>query len=198
MNIHQFNKLLKKNDANIIELGAGNKRQFSNSITIDIVNCDGVDVVVDVNKGLKFISDNSIDEIYASHFIEHVENIDLLMSEVFRVLKKGGIINLVVPHFSNPHYYSDYTHKYQFGLYSFSYFSKSKYFKREVPTYYNDINFEIEIIKIMFGSRFKALHVFRVIYSIIFNVNKIMQEIYEECFCYIFPATEIQVVLKKK
>jgi predicted SAM-dependent methyltransferase len=44
-------------------------------------------------------SDSSIDYAYTSHFLEHLtlEEAQRLMKEVFRVLKPGGIIRIVVP-----------------------------------------------------------------------------------------------------
>lgn len=43
--------------------------------------------------------DNTVDAIYCSHVIEHIENIHIekLFRECFRVLKKGGIIRITCP-----------------------------------------------------------------------------------------------------
>lgn len=52
----------------------------------------------DVRKGLPF-SNNSVDFIYCSHFIEHVERGEAIeiLRECHRALKVGGIVRLVVP-----------------------------------------------------------------------------------------------------
>jgi SAM-dependent methyltransferase len=52
----------------------------------------------DVRKSLPF-SDNSVDFVYCSHFIEHVEREEAIeiLKECHRILKLGGIIRLVVP-----------------------------------------------------------------------------------------------------
>jgi predicted SAM-dependent methyltransferase len=52
----------------------------------------------DLTKGLPFESD-SIDYIYSSHLLEHLERSDSekFLAECHRVLKKGGIFRLVVP-----------------------------------------------------------------------------------------------------
>lgn len=127
----------------VIELGCGRQKQIKNAITIDIIDLPHIDIIADLNKGLWFLPDNSVDEIYSFHFLEHVENFELFMKEIYRVLKKGGKKIGTVPHFSNPYFYSDYTHHNFFGLYTFSYFSKTKYFKREVPSFYNSTDFKI-------------------------------------------------------
>lgn len=55
-------------------------------------------MVRDVRKKLPF-DDESIDFIYSSHLIEHLrkDEAEKVLRECFRVLKKGGLIRLVVP-----------------------------------------------------------------------------------------------------
>ena len=108
-----------------IDLGCGpNKKEGYKGV--DILPLQGVDFVVDLEKGLSFLKDNEVDEYYSAHFLEHVVNLDFLLSEIHRTLKPGGICEIRVPHFSNPFYYSDYTHKRFFGLYSFDYFTENR------------------------------------------------------------------------
>jgi len=185
------------NKLNILELGCGRTRKFQDSITIDIVDLDTIDVVADLNKGLSFIPDNSIDKIYSFHFLEHVDNIEFLMYEIYRVLKPGGKKIGTVPHFSNPHYYSDYTHKKFFGLYTFSYFSKSSPFKRDVPKFYNSLDFKIIEIKLIFGSYTRYRSYLKRIFQFLVNFNVSFQEFYEENLSYLIPASEIYFVLEK-
>ena len=47
------------------------------------------------------LKNNSVDFVYSSHFIEHLENEDLndLLNEIFRVLKPGGIFRVSTPNF---------------------------------------------------------------------------------------------------
>ena len=51
-----------------------------------------------VTKGLNY-SDNSVDKIYSSHFLEHLDRKhgEFVIRECFRVLGKRGIFRLVVP-----------------------------------------------------------------------------------------------------
>lgn len=188
---------LNKDKINILELGCGPSRKFKNSITIDIVDLEAVDVIVDIEKGLEFIPDNTIDEIYSYHFLEHIENFEFLMKEIYRVLKKGGRKIGTVPHFSNPHFYSDYTHKSFFGLYTFFYMSKSSELTRKVPMFYNDLDFKVIDIRFNFYSAFIFRNYLRKIYSRIFNLNYYLKEYYEENLCYLFPANEISFILEK-
>ena len=57
-----------------------------------------VDIVRDIRLGLPF-DDSSVDEILASHVLEHLDSDELMnvMQECYRVLKPGCPINIVVP-----------------------------------------------------------------------------------------------------
>jgi SAM-dependent methyltransferase len=54
--------------------------------------------IVDLRKPLPF-ADGTIDYVYSSHFLEHlsVDDARRLLREVFRVLKRGGLMRIVVP-----------------------------------------------------------------------------------------------------
>lgn len=200
MNIIDRNNILpklKNRQKVILELGCGQQKQIPDAIAIDIIDLPHIDIVADLNKGFKFLPDNSVDEIYSFHFMEHIDNLEFFIEEVYRILKPGGKKIGKVPHFSNPYFYSDYTHHHFFGLYTFSYFCKDKYFKRGVPNFYNRINFKINKIKIHFKSPFFVRNLIRNVWTIIFNSSKYMQELYEGSLCYIFPAYEIEFEIEK-
>lgn len=182
-----------------IELGCGPNKKHENAIGIDILDYDGVDIVGDIFEILQEIPDNSVTSYYSYHFFEHIQEIDILISEIYRTLSVNGTILIVVPHFSNPFFYSDLTHKVFFGLYSFSYCSNNE-FKRKVPNYQNKILFEQESVRLIFKSyppRY-IRHTIKKLFGFIFNINKYMQELYEENFVYIIPCYEVKYSLKKK
>lgn len=181
-----------------IELGCGNFKRITDAIGIDIIDMPSVDVIADLNLGLSFIPDNSINEVYSFHFLEHIQNLELLMKEIYRILKPNGHFYGTVPHFSNPYFYSDYTHLRTFGLYSFNYFTKQgDYFKRNTPTFYNDISFTLNNIKLIFKSPFRNRNLIKRLFNKIINANKYIKEFYEENLCYVFPAYEIKFDIMK-
>lgn len=182
-----------------IDLGCGpNKKQGFKGM--DILPLPGVDFVVNLEEGFSFIQDNSVDEFYTSHFLEHIQNLEQVLSEIHRTLKPAGICTVIVPHFSNPYYYSDYTHKRFFGYYSFDYFSKpDKKIKRTVPVYNEKISFEILSRKLVFrASRFPVINLFKKhIIQRIFNLSGYFQEVYEGLFTHVFSCYEIHFTLRK-
>lgn len=181
-----------------IELGCGSNKQEGFK-GIDILAHPGVDFVANLEEGLSFLKDNSVDEFYSAHFLEHINNFELLMSEIYRALKPGGICTIIVPHFSNPYYYSDYTHKRFFGLYSFDYFSHSETGYRRKYTPYNDaINFHVMERKLILKSpNFFLTNLFKKhVLNTIFNSSKYFQAVYEEYFSKMVSCYEIKFILK--
>jgi ubiquinone/menaquinone biosynthesis C-methylase UbiE len=189
---------IERGESIIIELGCGNSKP-KGSIGVDMVQLEDVDIVANIEEGLGFIPDNSVDIISSRHFLEHVQNYELLIKEIHRVLKPSGIHKAIVPYFANPHYYSDYTHKNTFGIYSFDYFATSEtQLKRKVPTFYNDIRFDIIKRDLNFKSQFLIRNILKRIPKAIFNISNYWKELYEESFSYMFPCSEIYFEMKPK
>lgn len=193
-----MNGELKTKEPLKIDIGCGPNKK-SGFKGMDIIPFPGVDFVIDLEKGFSFLEDNSVDEYYTAHFLEHIDNFELVMGEIYRTLKPGGICTVFVPHFSNPYFYSDYTHKRFFGLYSFDYFSASDTgFRRKVPSYNSSIKFEITERKLILKSPgFFVINLIKKhIFNRIFNSSKYFQSVYEEFFTKVFSCYEIKFVLK--
>lgn len=82
-----------------LHLGCGTK-YLEGFLHLDIIEYDHIDHVCEVDN-LNFIEDNSVDEIYACHVLEHFkrQNIQAVLNEWFRVLKIEGILRISVPNF---------------------------------------------------------------------------------------------------
>ena len=187
-------RIIKDNHQFIVELGCGRKKK-PGRITIDKVKLPDVDIVADLEDGLAFLPDNSVDEIHCRSVLEHIENFEKLMTEIVRVLKLNGTAHIFVPHFSNPYYYSDYTHKRFFGLYSFYYFVSPQYqLRRKVPDYYTKTKIRILSQRLIFRSAFKLLNPFKKLFGWFINLHTLLQQYYEENLCYIIPCHGIEVV----
>jgi len=191
-------EIIKSEKPVVLELGCGRKKYDFNTdgrIGIDRLDLTNVDIVTDIENGLSYLPDNSVDEIYCKSLLEHIKNFENLMREIVRVLKKSGTYNVFVPHFSNPYYYSDYTHIRFFGLYTFYYFCSDKYqLSRKVPDFYTDIRIKILRQRLKFRSPFKSRHLFKQFLQLVINLHSSVQEFYEENLCYIFPCYGLEVV----
>lgn len=182
-----------------IDIGCGSSKCDPEAIGIDIAAGAGVDIVGDALEVLRTFENNSVGAIYSSHFLEHHENPSAILKEMVRVTGAGGKIELRVPHFSDPWYYSDPTHKHFFGLYTFAYYFSNEKFSRKVPKYSLIDGASIDNIKLRFGSTrpFYIRHVFKKIIQTAVNINTYTQELYEEIFSNIFSCSEIYILIKK-
>ena len=63
------------------------------------------DIVHNLMKGLPFDS-NSVDEVRADDFIEHMPDFVSMMNEIGRVLKPGGLLKARFPHYATEGAYS--------------------------------------------------------------------------------------------
>jgi predicted SAM-dependent methyltransferase len=83
--------------AKYLNIGCG-ARFHADWINLDLVPNDPAVVACDIMKGLPYGS-NEFDAVYHSHMLEHIDRnqAPLFLRECHRVLKKGGIIRVVVP-----------------------------------------------------------------------------------------------------
>lgn len=78
-----------------LNLGSGEYR-LEGWVNIDIRELPEVDLVYDLNRGIPF-GNNIIDEIVASHVLEHIENPHFLMNEMLRVCRPNAVVEIRVP-----------------------------------------------------------------------------------------------------
>src|SRR5687768_16736719 len=97
-----LDQVLKGPGPVILELGCGKAPQ-PGRIGVDMIDLPGVDIVADLEMGLPYLPDACVDEIHARSLLEHLENFELVMREIVRVLRPGGTCHVFVPHFSNPY-----------------------------------------------------------------------------------------------
>lgn len=193
-------RLHHKEESFEIELGCGNRKRSPKAIGIDRLDYPGVDIVGEIGDVLAKIPAGSIATIRSFHVLEHLDNFDELIAQLETALKEGGQLQIVVPHFSNPHYYSDFTHKRFFGLYSLSYVARDELFRRRVPNYGRVSALTLDDVRLVFKSSppFYLKHTIKVVMTWLFNCTRYLQETYEELFCWIAPCYEIDFRLTKR
>ena len=104
-------------------MGCG-KCKREGSIGFDCQALEGVDVVGDANERLPF-DDNYADHIYAYDFLEHINNDKRIhiMSEIWRILKPGGILESFTPSTDGRGAFQDPTHYSFWNINSFLYYT---------------------------------------------------------------------------
>ncbi len=149
------------------------------------LNCDiskevNPDKIVDLEKKLPF-KDNSVEEIFASHVLEHIKNLLPLFSEFYRICKNGAILKIKVPYFSHESAFSNMTHVRFFTWTTFDFLDE-----KHSEHWQGVGNFKIIKKKLRWRKQLKFL-------EYIFGK---FPRIYQELFCWWFPAKELVVELK--
>lgn len=192
------NKVIEQEGTLKLNLGSGLSK-VDNFFNLDVVELPGVDIVANLNEPFNLLPDNSVDAIYSRASFEHVKNLMGLMNEVHRICKPNAEICIIVPHFSNPYYYSDPTHAQPFGLYTMHYFmDESVQPGRKVPSFYTKTRFNLKSIKIQFYREKLIDKLLEPIVSRLTNISIDTQDVYERRFCYLYPAWQITYLLSNK
>lgn len=183
-----------------IELGCGPRKLDATAIGIDKLDLDGVDLVGDVFEILARFPAASVTRVYSAHFLEHVDELTRLLAEIARVVAPGGTVTIIVPHFSNPFYYSDPTHRTPFGLYTMAYLCEQRLFKRTIPRYGIDLPLVLRSVDLGFKSyppRYLR-HAWKRLWGMLANSSMYMREFYEENLCWIVPCYEVRFELHRE
>jgi SAM-dependent methyltransferase len=126
---------LPSNSMKILDVGCG-ANKFPGAIGLDYNEKTDADVIHDLGQFPYPFPDDKFDMIVSFHVIEHVPDVMGFVTELFRITKPGGHIRFVTPHYTNPDWASDPTHKNHFNSYSFDTFVPEKRnFK-----FYTDVN----------------------------------------------------------
>lgn len=81
-----------------LNLGSGRRNIGNDWVNVDKYQHPNVKVVYDLNFMPYPFKDESVDQIYMNHVLEHLENPYEVMLECYRILKFGGTIEIIVPH----------------------------------------------------------------------------------------------------
>ncbi len=103
-----------------INLGSG-LNKLPGYINIDIRPEVKPDLVCDVEKGLPY-DDDSVDEVRAYDFLEHITETVAVIEDIYRVLKPGGKLSISVPSTDGRGAFQDPTHRSFWNINSWLYF----------------------------------------------------------------------------
>ena len=127
-----------------VNMGCGD-RILDGYVNVDKLKLPGVDMVMDIEKGIK-LRDGSVDEMLLFNLLEHTREPLKVLEEIHRVLKVGGSVRIMVPHCRSSEAFTDMTHK--------SFFTKDS-FNCLVPghrfNYYTKARFRIPKNKVVYG-----------------------------------------------
>lgn len=165
-----------------INLGCGNDYRT------DYVNCDyspdvNADMYFNLENTLPF-KDNTVSEILLNHVLEHTTKPIEVMKELYRISKNKARIKIRVPYFSSESAFSNITHYHQFTYTSFDLFDVG-----HCEHWQGCGNFKILYKKLNWRKQLR-------LFEWIFNIHPKVTRIYQELFCWWFPAKELEIELE--
>ena len=107
----------------ILDLGCGSTKQLDWAIGVDRLLLPKVHLVADFEAGLPLDND-SVDQVFAVHVLEHVHNLVGLMNAIHRVLKPKGVLHVLVPNWQHVNAVADPTHVRFFNVQTFKAFCR--------------------------------------------------------------------------
>ena len=121
------------------------------------------------------LPDNAFEEIHADDVVEHLEDVVAFMREVWRLAKPNARVFITTPHFSCANAFTDPTHRWQLGYFSFDYFVAGHQW-----SYYGGHGFKVQHRSIVFTPG--------LINKVVSRLANRWPDIYEQRWAWIFPA----------
>ena len=119
---------------NILDVGCG-ANKTEGAIGLDNNPRTQADVIHDLGQLPYPFADNEFDLVVSNHVVEHVPDVMAFITELYRVTRNGGRIKLLTPHYTNPDWSNDPTHRNHINSYTFNTFLAG----RQVFDFYTDV-----------------------------------------------------------
>jgi ubiquinone/menaquinone biosynthesis C-methylase UbiE len=119
----------------ILDVGCG-ANKYEGAVGLDNNPKTAADVIHDLGEFPYPFPDNEFDLIIASHIIEHVPDVMAFVTELYRIAKPGARIRIATPHYTNPDWPNDPTHRNHFNSFSFDTFIPG----RETFDFYTEVS----------------------------------------------------------
>jgi SAM-dependent methyltransferase len=126
----------EKSVARVLDIGCG-ANKIPGAIGMDVNPRSAADVIHDLDDVPYPFADDQFDEVVGRHVIEHVRDPMAVMLELHRITRSGGLVRLVAPHWTNPDFATDLTHRNHLNSYSFRNLIEG----REVFSFYAEARF---------------------------------------------------------
>jgi SAM-dependent methyltransferase len=136
----------------VLDIGCG-VNKVPGATGMDVNPRTNADVIHDLDDLPYPFDDDQFDEVIGRHVIEHVREPLAVMIELHRITRNGGIVKLVAPHWTNPDWATDLTHRNHLNSYSFRNLTD----ERAVFPFYTTVRFRQRRIRVTLLGVWKAL-----------------------------------------
>ena len=145
-----------RNDAvgqrKILDVGCG-WNKTPGAIGMDANPKTHADIIHDLGAIPYPFPDNEFDQVVCRHVAEHVPDVMAFIAELYRMTKGGGTILIVTPHYSNPDWATDPTHRNHFNSYSFNCFVED----RQLFPFYTEVKLKPTRVYVSLANVWRAI-----------------------------------------
>ena len=172
----------------ILDVGCG-IHKHPGSIGVDRNAASTADVLCDLDRFPYPFLDGCFDRIQATHVIEHLSDVMRAMEEFHRLLRPGGRVLIVTPHYTDFSSYCDPTHRWHLNSFSFRYFGQD----HGGFDYYTDAKFLEISVRVKLLALWKWLG-----FEFLVNRSTRFRKFWEYYLCYVVRGKVIEFELEKR
>jgi SAM-dependent methyltransferase len=173
---------LQSQSVRILDVGCGINK-LPGSIGIDRNPKTRADVLVDLDHFPYPFRDSSFDGLQAIHVIEHVGDVMRSMQEWHRLVRRGGEVFIVTPHYTDFSSFCDPTHKWHLNSFSLRYFGDDN----AGYGYYTGARFEEISVRVKLLALWKYLG-----FEFLVNAFPRYRRFWEHYLCYVVRGKVIE------
>lgn len=170
----------------VLDVGCGINK-LTGSIGLDRNPRSRADVLADLNCFPYPFRDSAFDRLQAVHVIEHVSDVMKTMEEFHRLVRAGGVVVVVTPHYTDFSSFCDPTHKWHLNSFSFRYFGEDN----AGYGYYSHVRFRERKIRV------KLLNLWRLLgFEWLVNRSRAFRRFWEHYLCFVVRGKVIEFELE--
>jgi SAM-dependent methyltransferase len=167
--------VLYHSSVRVLDVGCGiNKAQ--GAIGIDRNPASAADVLCDLDRLPYPFADGCFDRLEATHVIEHVSDVIGTMQEFHRLVKPGGRVRVVTPHYTDFSSFCDPTHRWHLNSFSFRFFGPD----HGGFGYYSAVKFREISVHVRLLAFWRALG-----FELLVNHSRRFRRFWEYYLCYV-------------
>ena len=136
----------------VLDIGCG-ENKTPGAVGMDVNPNTSADVIHDLDDLPYPFANDSFDEVVARHVIEHVREPMSVMIELHRIVRAGGVVKVLAPHWTNPDFATDLTHRNHLNSYSFRNLTDG----RAVFPFYTSVRFRQRLVRVTVLNLWRAL-----------------------------------------
>jgi SAM-dependent methyltransferase len=170
----------------VLHLGPG--REEALGLTVDRNDAVKPSVLADLDKPPYPFRSDSFDAIYAFSVIEHLGRFFDVLTEWHRVVRPGGFLSILTPHFSNDGSFVDPSHRLHLSSRSFDYFIEGEPLF-ESYGFYSSARFRLRLRLVMIEPPWNLIPGLQRV------VNR-RTEVYERLFCFLIRGRGLYLELE--